>query len=52
MKTMILHSDAKDAHWDRNPEAYRIDTITLDRSTILDLYLAPGGGFAIEIIEL
>ena len=50
--TATLYSDAKDAHWDLNPEACTINTITLDKSTVLDVYLAPGGGFAMEIREL
>ena len=45
-----IYSDAQNAHWDKNPTANAIDTMEVDRSTTLDLKLAPGGGTAISIM--
>ena len=45
-----IYSDAADAHWDKNPTAYAIDSMEVDHNTTLDLELAPGGGTAISIM--
>jgi hypothetical protein len=44
-----IYSDANDADWKTNPEAYSIKKITVDAKTALTLKLAKGGGAAISI---
>lgn len=44
-----IYRDAPDAHWDTNPQAYVIEQRMVDRTTSLELYCAPGGGYAIAI---
>ena len=46
-----IYADAKDAHYKTNPQAYKITTKTVTSKSNLKLYSAPGGGFAISIIE-
>ena len=46
-----IYRDATDAHWQKNPKAYVIDTMNVDSKTVLQLELAPGGGAAISIVE-
>jgi glucan 1,4-alpha-glucosidase len=48
--TATLYEDAIDAHWDKNPTAYKIENKTVDNSDTLILKLAPGGGAAISFI--
>jgi len=48
--TATVYSDGEDAHWDKNPTAYDIDTLQVDANTTLELNLAPGGGTAISIM--
>jgi hypothetical protein len=45
----IIYSDAKDAHWQKNPMAYSIAPWIVTSKTVLDLILAPGGGAAVHI---
>ena len=45
-----IYLDAEDAHWDKNPTAYKIENKTVDNSVTLILKLAPGGGTAISLI--
>ena len=46
-----VYADAKDASWDKNPQAYTITQgIVTDRSQ-MDLHAGSGGGFAISINE-
>ena len=46
-----VYADAKDASWDKNPQAYTITQgIVTDRSQ-MDLHAGSGGGFAISIKE-
>jgi hypothetical protein len=47
-----LYEDAEEAHWDKNPTAYKIENKTVDISDTLILKLAPGGGVAISFIPL
>lgn len=42
-----IYRDGPDAHWDENPLPVLFETQTVDRSTELELNLAPGGGTAI-----
>ena len=44
-----LYLDGPDAHWDKNPTSYRIETREVDSNTVIDLKLAPGGGAAISL---
>lgn len=44
-----LYTDAPDAHWDHNPEAYAIREVLVDARTSLRLKLAAGGGAAVSI---
>lgn len=46
----ILYSDGDDAHWDKNPGAYKIEGFPVTRETSLTLKLKPGGGAAISLI--
>lgn len=46
----IIYGDDRDAHWDKNPTAYRITERTVTSEDSLDLHLAPGGGAAISLI--
>ncbi len=46
-----LYCDSPDAHYRENPFGINISEKHVGRSDILDIYLAPGGGFAIELIR-
>ncbi len=46
-----LYKDGPDAHWDKNPTSYEIETLEVDASTVLPLKLAPGGGCAVSILK-
>ena len=45
-----IYQDAKDAHYEKNPQAYVITRRTMKKGDILKLQEAPGGGFAISLI--
>jgi alpha-glucosidase len=47
-----IYADAKDAHCEKNPQAYTIKTMDVTNKTELSLQAAPGGGFAISIFEV
>ncbi|MEZ4775342.1 MAG: glycoside hydrolase family 97 protein [Bacteroidia bacterium] len=47
----IIYADAKDAHYETNPQAYTIKKMEVTSKTELTLQAAPGGGFAISIME-
>lgn len=44
----IIYEDAPDAHWEKNPIAYKIRTIAVESKSKIKLVLAPGGGCAIS----
>ena len=44
----IIYEDAKDAHWQKNPIAYKIRTLEVTNKSKINLNLAPGGGTAIS----
>ncbi|MDR0982855.1 MAG: glycoside hydrolase family 97 protein [Culturomica sp.] len=44
-----IYSDAKDAHYKTNPQAYQIRKIKVNSKSKLSQRLAPGGGYAISI---
>jgi len=46
-----VYADAPDAHYKTNPQAYVIRKGLVDAKTVLRLKVAPGGGYAISIIE-
>ena len=46
-----IYKDAKDTHWDKNPLALDIETVTVNKKSNLQLNLAQGGGCAISIIK-
>lgn len=43
-----VYRDDKTSDWQTNPESYVIERIEVNSQTVLDLYLAPGGGVAIQ----
>lgn len=45
-----IYEDAPDAHWDTNPQAYRIRKVKVNSRTRLKQYLAPGGGVAMRLV--
>ena len=47
-----IYADAPDAHYRTNPQAYAIERRKVDSRTTLEMYLAPGGGFAISFREI
>jgi len=49
---MIAYTDAADAHWETNPEAYQIKRSEVTAKDTISLILQPGGGAAIEFIPL
>ena len=48
---VTIYADAKDAHYKTNPQAYTIRKIKATNKTKLSQFSAPGGGYAISIIE-
>lgn len=49
--TVTIYADAKDAHYKTNPQAYTIKKIAVTNKSKLSQLSAPGGGYAISIIE-
>ncbi|RLD26147.1 MAG: glycoside hydrolase family 97 protein [Bacteroidetes bacterium] len=47
----IIYKDGNNAHWNDNPLALDIETVTVTKDTKLTLNLAQGGGAAISIIK-
>ena len=47
-----IYADAKDAHWETNPQAYTITKKKVTSKTKLKLKAAVGGGYAISIKEI
>ncbi|MGB6084219.1 glycoside hydrolase family 97 protein [Moheibacter sp.] len=48
----IIYQDAKDAHYKTNPQAYVISKKKVTNKSELELFSAPGGGFAVSIVEI
>ena len=48
--TMKMYLDTQNTHWKENPMEYQITEREVSTNDNIDIYLAPGGGFAIEII--
>ncbi|WP_394776381.1 glycoside hydrolase family 97 protein [Flavobacterium sp.] len=49
--TATIYADAKDANYKTNPQAYTIKKIAVTNKSKLSQLSAPGGGYAISIIE-
>ena len=47
--TAIIYKDGETADWKSNPEAYKIEKMTVQSNTILTIKLAAGGGCAIHL---
>ncbi|MFZ6037228.1 MAG: glycoside hydrolase family 97 protein [Bacteroidota bacterium] len=47
-----IYSDAKDANYKTNPQAYQIKKMKVSSKSKLSVYCAPGGGYAISIKPL
>ncbi len=47
-----IYSDAKDAHYKTNPQAYEIRKVEVTAKSKLTLKSAPGGGYAISIFPV
>ena len=45
-----IYADAKDAHYEKNPQAYTITKRVVKAGDVLKLTEAPGGGFAVSLI--
>ncbi len=48
----VIYKDGVSADWKTNPEAYTIETLTVDSRGQLTLPLAPGGGAAVSLFAL
>ena len=46
-----VYADAKDAHYKTNPQAYTIRKVMVTNKSRLAQFCAPGGGYAISIVE-
>ncbi len=46
-----IYSDKKDAHYRDNPKAYEVKKFVVTSKSKLSQYCAPGGGYAISLIE-
>ncbi|TGE29023.1 glycoside hydrolase family 97 protein [Hymenobacter metallicola] len=46
-----IYADAKDAHYEKNPMAYQIRKLNVTSKSKLTQYCAPGGGYAISLVE-
>ena len=44
-----IYADAKNAHYEKNPQAYTIRKVSVNSRSKLTQYCAPGGGYAISI---
>jgi hypothetical protein len=44
-----VYADGTDAHWERNPMAYKIESFLVNDQTTLKIALASGGGAAISL---
>jgi hypothetical protein len=49
--TATIYADAKEAHYKTKPQAYTIRKITVTSKSKLSQLSAPGGGYAISLIE-
>ncbi|MFV8342435.1 glycoside hydrolase family 97 protein [Flavobacterium sp. XS2P39] len=47
-----IYADAKDAHFKTNPQAYTVRKMAVTSKSKLSQFSAPGGGYAISIVEI
>jgi hypothetical protein len=47
-----IYQDGKDAHWEKNPKSYAIQSRTVTNTSKLKLDLAAGGGAAVSLVPL
>lgn len=47
-----IYTDAPDAHYETNPEAYNITSQIVSNKDSIPVIMAPGGGFAISFFQL
>lgn len=47
-----IYADAKDAHYKTNPQAYAIRKVNVTSQSQLSQFSAPGGGYAVSIMEV
>ncbi|MBR3269895.1 glycoside hydrolase family 97 protein [Candidatus Saccharibacteria bacterium] len=52
MYRAYMYIDGKDAHFRDNPYSIEISKKRVKKSDILDIYMAPGGGFAIRLEKI
>jgi hypothetical protein len=46
-----LYKDGTDSHWNDNPQAYQIETMDVAQGDDITIAMAPGGGFALSLIQ-
>jgi len=46
-----IYADARDAHYEKNPQAYAIRKMDVTSKTRLTQVCAPGGGYAISLVQ-
>jgi hypothetical protein len=46
-----IYKDGPNAHWNDNPQDYAIEQMEVTKESIIDIAMAPGGGFAISLIQ-
>ena len=47
----IIYKDGPNAHWNDNPQDYVIEQMEITKDSMIDVAMAPGGGFAISIMQ-
>jgi len=46
-----IYADDKDAHYETNPQAYTINKTRVTNKSQIKQYCAPGGGYAVSVVE-
>jgi len=46
-----IYKDGPNAHWNDNPQDYAIEHMKVTKESTFDVKMAPGGGFAISIMQ-
>lgn len=49
---VTIYADAEDAHFKTNPQAYVISSQVVTSEDVIPMFMAPGGGFAMEFEEV
>ncbi len=47
-----IYSDTKDSHYRNNAQSYEIREVIVNSKSVLKQWVAPGGGFAVELVEV